>query len=371
MQTFKLVFFQGDGISNEVEAAVLPLLKEIQKQLQNTIKIQLARPAIGGLAYEQYGHPLPEQVLDACTKADAALLVAVGNPKYDSIARELRPEQAILGLRKALGLFSNFRPIQLQPELLHASTLKPEVIQGLDMLIVRELSGDVYFGQPRGIRKAVDGFVGAEEGFDTMRYSVPEVERIAHTAFKAAQMRHKKVCSVDKANVLETSQLWRQTVNKVALNYPDVELSHMYVDNAAMQLIKNPKFFDVLLTGNLFGDILSDQAAMLVGSIGMLPSASFNEQGYGLYEPCHGSAPDIAGQNKVNPLATILCIAMMVRYSLKQDDLAKKIELAVKRILKQHRTADIHVPGTKLVNTDTMAKLVTAELAQLAMVNFL
>ena len=296
--------------------------------------------------------------------ADAVLFGAVGDWKYDKLDRPLRPEQAILGLRKNLGLFANFRPAICYEQLVGASSLKPELIAGLDILIIRELTGDIYFGQPRGRRVATDGhFPGAEEAYDTMRYSKPEIERIAHVAFQAARKRSKKVTSVDKANVLETFQFWKDVVTEVGQQYPDVELQHMYVDNAAMQLVKAPKKFDVLFTGNLFGDILSDAAAMLTGSIGMLPSASLNDKKQGLYEPSHGSAPDIAGQNIANPLATILSAAMMLRFSLNQEEAAKRIEDAVQKVLAQGlRTPDIFSAGTKKVGTVEMGDAVVKAL---------
>jgi 3-isopropylmalate dehydrogenase len=298
--------------------------------------------------------------LKLAKEADAILFGAVGDWKYDTLARELRPEQAILGLRKHLSLFANLRPAICYPELTEASSLKPEIIAGLNILIVRELNGDIYFGAPKGIRTATDGlFPGTREGFDTMRYSEPEVERIAHVAFQAAQKRHKRLCSVDKSNVLETSQLWREVMTRIAKEYPDVELSHMYVDNAAMQLVKAPKAFDVVVTGNLFGDILSDEASMLTGSIGMLPSASLDKSNKGLYEPSHGSAPDIAGQGIANPLATILSAAMMLRYSLGKAEQADRIEAAVQKVLAQgYRTGDIKTAGCQLVGTKEMGEAV-------------
>jgi 3-isopropylmalate dehydrogenase len=288
----------------------------------------------------------------------------VGDWKYDKLERHLRPEQAILGLRKNMGLFANFRPAICYPQLTHASSLKPELVAGLDILIIRELTGDVYFGQPRGRRVSPDGeFKGAEEGFDTMRYTRPEIERIAHVAFQAARKRSKRVTSVDKANVLETFQFWKDVVTEVHAQYPDIELDHMYVDNAAMQLVKAPKKFDVLFTGNLFGDILSDAAAMLTGSIGMLPSASLNAKGQGLYEPSHGSAPDIAGKGVANPLATILSAAMMLRFSLNQEEAASRIERAVQSVLEQGlRTPDIFSEGTQKVGTAQMGEAVVAAL---------
>jgi 3-isopropylmalate dehydrogenase len=289
----------------------------------------------------------------------------VGDWQYDSLERHLRPEQAILGLRKNLGLFANFRPAICYEQLVHSSSLKPEVVAGLDILIIRELTGDIYFGQPRGRRIATDGhFPGAEEAFDTMRYSRPEIERIAHVAFQAAQKRNKRVTSVDKANVLETFQFWKDIMTEVGKQYPDVELDHMYIDNAAMQLLKAPKRFDVIVTGNMFGDILSDEAAMLTGSIGMLPSASLNAKNQGLYEPSHGSAPDIAGKGIANPLATILSAAMMLRFSLNQEAAAQRIEVAVQKVLQQgYRTGDIYSEGTIKVGTAEMGDAVVKALA--------
>ncbi|HPL80384.1 MAG TPA: 3-isopropylmalate dehydrogenase, partial [Burkholderiaceae bacterium] len=308
--------------------------------------------------------PLPESTLNLAKAADAVLFGAVGDWKYDKLDRPLRPEQAILGLRKNLGLFANFRPAICYEQLVSASSLKPELIAGLDILIIRELTGDIYFGQPRGRRTAVDGhFPGAEEAFDTMRYSKPEIERIAHVAFQAARKRNKKVTSVDKANVLETFQFWKDVVTEVHAQYPDVELEHMYVDNAAMQLVKKPKAFDVVVTGNMFGDILSDEASMLTGSIGMLPSASLNSRNQGLYEPSHGSAPDIAGKGIANPLATILSAAMMLRFSLNQEEAAQRIEAAVQKVLALGlRTPDIWSEGTTQVGTAQMGDAVVKAL---------
>jgi 3-isopropylmalate dehydrogenase len=306
---------------------------------------------VGGAGYEASGDPLPPATLALARQADAVLFGAVGDSRYDRLERAKRPEQAILGLRKELGLFANLRPAQVHPELAGASALKPEVVAGLDLLIVRELTGDIYFGQPRGIREVA----GGREGFDTMRYSEPEIRRIARVGFEAARKRSRRLCSVDKANVLETSQLWRDVVTQESKSFPDVELSHMYVDNCAMQLVRNPKQFDVIVTGNLFGDILSDEASMLTGSIGMLPSASLDERGKGLYEPIHGSAPDIAGKGVANPLATILSAALMLRYSLDQPAAAARIEDAVRKVLRDGlRTADIHTPGTRRVGTAEM-----------------
>ena len=324
------------------------------------LPLEFEEALVGGVAYAAFGHPLPAEVVELAKKSDAVLFGAVGDFKYDNLPRHLRPEQAILGLRKALGLFVNLRPAICYPELTAASSLKPELVSGLDLLLVRELTGDVYFGQPRGKRISPDGvFAGTEEGFDTMRYAVPEVERIAHVAFKAAMGRSKHLVSVDKANVLETSQVWRDTMIKVSKEYPEVTLEHMYVDNAAMQLVKAPKKIDVMVTGNLFGDILSDEAAMLTGSIGMLSSASLNESKFGLYEPSHGSAPDIAGKDIANPIATILSAAMMLRFSFDLDKEADAIEDAVRKVLAEgYRTVDIMDAGKKQVGTTEMGNLI-------------
>jgi len=305
------------------------------------------------------GHPYPEATQKLAREAEAVLLGAVGGPKWDSLARELRPERGLLGIRKDLGLFANLRPAILYPELANASSLKPEVVAGLDILIVRELTGDIYFGQPRGIREEN----GERVGFNTMIYSESEIRRIGKVAFEAARKRGKRVCSVDKMNVLECTQLWRDVMIEVAADYPDVELSHMLVDNAAMQLVRAPKQFDVMVTGNMFGDILSDEASMLTGSIGMLPSASLDASNKGLYEPSHGSAPDIAGKGVANPLATILSAAMMMRYTFDQEAAAQRIEMAVKRVLAQgYRTGDIYEPGTRRVGTREMGEAVIAAL---------
>ncbi len=354
----KIAVLAGDGIGLEIVAEAVKVLRALD------LKIEMEHALVGGVAYAAHGHPLPEATLALAKAADAVLFGAVGDWKYDNLERHLRPEQAILGLRKHLGLFANFRPAICYDELTHASTLKPEVVAGLDLLIIRELTGDIYFGQPRGRRLSPDGaFLGHPEAFDTMRYSQPEIERIAHVAFQAARKRAKKVLSVDKANVLETFQFWRDVVTQVHAQYPDVELEHMYVDNAAMQLVRAPKRFDVIVTGNMFGDILSDQAAMLTGSIGMLPSASLNDKNQGLYEPSHGSAPDIAGQGIANPLATILSAAMMLRFSLDQEVAAQRIEQAVKAVLKQGlRTADIDSAGMTRVGTQGMGDAVVAHL---------
>ncbi|WP_334155155.1 3-isopropylmalate dehydrogenase [Tepidimonas sp.] len=354
----KIAILPGDGIGPEIVAEAVKVLKAL------ALPLEMETAPVGGAAYEVAGHPLPPATLELAQQADAVLFGAVGDWKYDTLPRPLRPEQAILGLRKALGLFANFRPAICYPQLTHASSLKPELVAGLDILIIRELTGDIYFGQPRGRRSAPDGaFAGAEEAFDTMRYSRPEIERIARVAFEAARQRRRKVTSVDKANVLETFQFWKDVVTEVHRDYPDVELEHMYVDNAAMQLVKAPKKFDVLVTGNMFGDILSDEAAMLTGSIGMLPSASLNERGQGLYEPSHGSAPDIAGKGVANPLATILSAAMMLRFSLKQPEAADRIEAAVQKVLADGlRTADIASEGCTVVGTAAMGDAVVRAL---------
>ncbi len=355
----KIAVLPGDGIGTEIVAEAVKVLRALD------LKFEMEEALVGGAAYDAHGHPLPESTLKLAKAADAVLFGAVGDWKYDKLDRPLRPEQAILGLRKNLGLFANFRPAICYPQLVGASSLKPELVSGLDILIIRELTGDIYFGQPRGRRTASDGhFPGAEEAFDTMRYSKPEIERIAHVAFQAARKRNKKVTSVDKANVLETFQFWKDVVTEVHAQYPDVQLEHMYVDNAAMQLVKAPKSFDVLVTGNMFGDILSDEASMLTGSIGMLPSASLNAANQGLYEPSHGSAPDIAGKGVANPLATILSAAMMLRFSLGQAEAAARIEAAVQKVLAQGlRTADIYSEGTTRVGTREMGDAVVKALA--------
>jgi 3-isopropylmalate dehydrogenase len=363
----KIAILPGDGIGTEIVAEAVKVLTVLD------LKFETESALVGGAAYEAFGHPLPDATLKLAKEADAVLFGAVGDWKYDTLDRPLRPEQAILGLRKSLGLFANFRPAICYPQLVDASSLKRELVSGLDILIIRELTGDIYFGQPRGRRVAVDGhFPGSEEAFDTMRYSRPEIERIAHVAFQAARKRATergpdqgpgRVTSVDKANVLETFQLWKDVVTEIGLQYPDVALDHMYVDNAAMQLVKAPKKFDVVVTGNMFGDILSDAAAMLTGSIGMLPSASLNAKNQGLYEPSHGSAPDIAGKGVANPLATILSAAMMLRFSLNQNDAAARIEKAVDAVLSQGlRTPDIYSEGTTRVGTREMGDAVVKAL---------
>jgi 3-isopropylmalate dehydrogenase len=345
----KIAVLPGDGIGPEIIAQATQVLRKLK------LAIETKEASVGGAGYEASGDPLPSATLALAKEADAVLFGAVGDARYDALERAKRPEQAILGLRRELGLFANLRPAQVHPELAGASALKPEVVAGLDILIVRELTGDIYFGQPRGIRDVG----GTREGFDTMRYDEAEIRRIARVGFEAARKRSRRLCSVDKANVLETSQLWREVVTAEARAFPDVELTHMYVDNCAMQLVRNPKQFDVIVTGNLFGDILSDEASMLTGSIGMLPSASLDERGKGLYEPIHGSAPDIAGKGVANPLATILSAAMMLRYSLNQPGAADRIEDAVRKVLRAGlRTADIHTPGTRRVGTAEMGAAV-------------
>jgi len=355
----KIAVLPGDGIGTEIVAEAVKVLNALD------LKFEMETALVGGAAYDAHGHPLPEATLNLAKVSDAILFGAVGDWKYDTLDRPLRPEQAILGLRKNLGLFANLRPAICYKELVNASSLKPELIAGLDILIIRELTGDIYFGQPRGRRISPDGaFAGTEEAFDTMRYTRPEVERIARVAFEAARKRSKRVTSVDKANVLETFQFWKDIVTEVHKDYPDVALDHMYVDNAAMQLVKEPKRFDVVVTGNMFGDILSDEASMLTGSIGMLPSASLNASNQGLYEPSHGSAPDIAGKGVANPLATILSAAMMLRFSLNQEAAALRIEDAVKKVLALGlRTGDIYSEGTTQVGTAQMGDAVVKALS--------
>ena len=344
----------GDGIGSEIVAQAVKVLNRL------ALPLELQEAPVGGAGYDAAGDPLPEATLALARAADAILFGAVGGWKYDTLPRAKRPEQAILGLRKSLGLFANLRPAQVHQELVGASTLKPEVVAGLDVLIIRELTGDIYFGEPRGIATRADG---EREGVNTMRYRESEIRRIAHVAFKAARKRGRKLCSVDKANVLETTELWKQVVTETGKDYADVDLSHMYVDNCAMQLVRNPKQFDVIVTGNLFGDILSDEASMLTGSIGMLPSASLDADNKGLYEPIHGSAPDIAGKDLANPLATILSAAMMLRYSLDCAAAADRIEAAVKQVLGQgYRTADIYEQGSRKVGTQQMGAAVIAAL---------
>ncbi len=349
----KIAVLPGDGIGPEVIAQAIKVLNALAK---DGLKIEIEQAPIGGAAYDASGDPLPDATLKLARAADAVLMGAVGGIRYDTLPREVRPEQGLLRIRKELGVFANLRPAILYPELVNASTLKAEFVSGLDILIIRELTGDVYFGKPRG-RRTTNG--GEKEGFDTMMYSESEIARIAHIGFKVAMKRDKKLCSVDKANVLDTSMLWREVVSGIGKEYPQVALSHMLVDSAAMQLVRRPKQFDVILTGNLFGDILSDEASMLTGSIGMLPSASLDEKNKGLYEPIHGSAPDIAGKNLANPLATILSVAMMLRYTLGKESIAKRVEDAVKNVLQQgFRTGDIAASGEQIIGTNEMGDAV-------------
>ncbi|WP_432803943.1 3-isopropylmalate dehydrogenase [Chitinibacter mangrovi] len=353
----KVLILPGDGIGPEIVAQARKVLDVLKA---DGLDLELQEAPLGGAAYDQYGAPYPEFTQNLAREADAILLGAVGGPQYDKLDRPLRPERGLLAIRKDLNLFANLRPAILYPELANASTLKPEVVSGLDILIVRELTGDIYFGQPRGIRT---NEAGEREGFNTMLYAESEIRRIGHVAFQAAQKRGKKLCSVDKANVLETTEFWKEIMTDLAKEYPDVELSHMLVDNAAMQLVKAPKQFDVVVTGNIFGDILSDEASMLTGSIGMLPSASLDANNKGLYEPSHGSAPDIAGKDVANPLATILSVAMMLRYTFNNEAAAQRVENAVKKVLAQGlRTADIYEAGTTKVGCSAMGDAVVAAL---------
>jgi 3-isopropylmalate dehydrogenase len=353
----KIAILAGDGIGPEIVAQAV---KALQALARDGLKLELEEAPFGGAGVDTHGDPLPEPTLRLARAADAVLCGAVGGPKYDALPRPQRPEQGILRIRKELGLFANLRPALLFPELIGASSLKPEVVSGLDIMIVRELTGDIYFGEPRGRRTNARG---AREGYDTMHYSEPEIRRIAEVGFAAAMKRSRRLTSVDKENVLETSRLWREIVSDVGAKYPQVALTHMYVDNAAMQLVRAPKHFDVIVTGNLFGDILSDEASMLTGSIGMLPSASLDANSKGLYEPVHGSAPDIAGKDLANPLATILSSAMMLRYTFGQEAAARRIEGAVRKVLAAgYRTADIFEPGTKKVGTREMGDAVVAAL---------
>ena len=354
--TQNILLLPGDGIGPEIMAQAVRVLEKLKT---DGLDIAWDTALIGGCAVDATGVPLPQETLDKAEKAEAVLLAAVGGPQYDNLPREQRPERGLLAIRKAMNVFSNLRPAIVYPELVEASTLKPEVVSGLDIIIVRELVGDIYFGEPRGIEMRD----GERVGFNTMIYSESEIRRIAHSAFKTAQKRAKKLCSVDKMNVLECTQLWRDVVIEVSAEYPDVELSHMLVDNAAMQLVRNPKQFDVMVTGNIFGDILSDAASMLTGSIGMLPSASIDANGKGLYEPIHGSAPDIAGKNMANPLAMILSVAMMLRHSLNQVAAADRVDAAVKKVLAQgYRTGDIMTEGGTKVGTVEMGDAVLAGL---------
>jgi len=352
----KIAILAGDGIGPEIVAQAVRVLEALRS---DGLKLELERGLLGGCAVDAAGEPFPEATRRLVTEADAVILGAVGGPRYDALPRQLRPEQGLLGIRKALNLFANLRPAVLYPELADASTLKPEVVSGLDILIVRELTGDIYFGEPRGIELRN----GQRIGYNTMIYSEAEIRRIARVAFQAARKRSRRLCSVDKMNVLESTQLWRDVVAETAGEYPDVELSHMLVDNAAMQLVRNPRQFDVVVTGNMFGDILSDEASMLTGSIGMLPSASLDERNKGLYEPIHGSAPDIAGKDMANPLATVLSVAMMLRYTFDLEEEASRIERAVKKVLAdEYRTADIYEPGKMRIGTAAMGDAVLASL---------
>lgn len=354
--TKKILVLPGDGIGPEIIAEAEKVLRRLQSD--HCLAVEVQHALIGGSAIDATGHPLPDETLEMAKEADAVLLGAVGGPKWESRDISGRPEKGLLGIRSELGLFANLRPAILFPQLADASTLKPEIVSGLDIMIVRELTGGIYFGQPRGIRILENG---ERQGFNTLVYKESEIERIGHTAFRIAMKRNKRVCSVDKANVLECTELWREVMTDVAGQYPEVQLTHMYVDNAAMQLVRRPGQFDVMVTTNMFGDILSDCAAMLTGSIGMLPSASLDEDGKGMYEPIHGSAPDIAGQGIANPIATILSLAMLLRYSFNEPDCAERIEAAVKRVLDDGlRTADIHTPGTGKVTTEEMGNAIAA-----------
>lgn len=360
--TKHILILPGDGIGPDITEQAVKVLETCRDKFG--LDLSWEEGLVGGSAYDVHGEPLPEVTLNKAKAADALVLGAVGGPKWDKLEDiSKRPEQGLLGLRKQLGLFGNLRPAILYPQLAEASTLKPEVVSGLDIMIVRELTGGIYFGQPRGIRTLENG---EREGFNTYVYSESEIRRIARVAFDLAMKRNKRLCSVDKANVLEVTMLWREIVEEVGKDYPEVELSHMYVDNAAMQLVRAPKQFDVVVTGNMFGDILSDAAAMLTGSIGMLPSASLDANAKGMYEPCHGSAPDIAGQDLANPLACILSIAMMLRYSFNYGEVADKIETAVSQVLDQGlRTADIYSAGMQKVGTQAMGAAVVAALENL------
>ncbi|PVZ68874.1 3-isopropylmalate dehydrogenase [Pelagibaculum spongiae] len=350
----KVLILPGDGIGPEIVAEAVRVLDAVNQKLD--LGIETEQGLVGGIAIDAEGSPLPESTMEKARRADAILLGAVGGPKWESLPMVQRPEKGLLGLRSQLELFSNLRPAILYPQLADASSLKPEIVAGLDLMIIRELTGGIYFGQPRGVRQLEDG---QRQGYNTYVYSESEIERIARSAFDTAMRRDKRLCSVDKANVLEVTELWREVVERVSADYPEVELSHMYVDNAAMQLVRNPRQFDVMVTGNMFGDILSDCAAMLTGSIGMLPSASLNAKGQGMYEPIHGSAPDIAGKGIANPLATILSVSMMLRYSLNQPEAAQLIDQAVGRVLDQGlRTADIMSEGAQQVSTQQMGDAV-------------
>jgi len=353
----KILILPGDGIGKEIVAQAIKVINSLNDN--NDMGMSLEDGLIGGAAYDETGSPLPDETIKLAKNCDSILLGAVGGPKWESLERNLRPERGLLGIRSELDLFSNLRPAILYPQLANASSLKSEIVSGLDLMIVRELVGGIYFGKPRGI-EIKDG---ERFGINSATYYESEIARIGHSAFQIAQKRGKRVCSVDKANVLEVCELWREVMEEVSKDYPDVTLSHLYVDNAAMQLVKDPKQFDVIVTSNLFGDVLSDCAAMLTGSIGMLPSASLNKNNYGMYEPIHGSAPDISGKDIANPLATILSVSMMLRYSLNQEELAKKIDIAVIKVLdKGYRTADIAFEGDKIVGTMEMGDLIVEAL---------
>jgi 3-isopropylmalate dehydrogenase len=353
----KIAVLPGDGIGPEI---VVQAVKVLDALRSDGLKIEMEHAHIGGAGYDAAKDPLPDATLKLSKESDAVLLGAVGGYQYDTLPRPMRPEQGLLRIRKGLGLFANLRPAMVYPELVNASTLRADIVSGLDIMILRELTGDIYFGQPRGIRTLESG---ERQGFDTMHYSESEIRRVAHVGFQIAMKRSKKLCSVDKANVLDTSMFWREIVTEVAKEYPEVATSHMYVDNAAMQLVRAPKQFDVILTGNIFGDILSDEASMLTGSIGMLPSASLDANNKGLYEPCHGSAPDIAGKDIANPLATILSVAMMMQYTFGRADIAQRIEGAVRKVLQQGlRTGDIYEDGKQKVGCAAMGDAVVASL---------
>ena len=353
MKNYKITVLGGDGIGPDVTNEAVKVLDAIGSKFDMSFEYKFA--LIGGCAYEKFGVPLPDETLDAAKNSDAVLLGAVGDWKYDTLPPAVRPEKALLGIRKGLNLFANLRPAVVFPELASSSTLKPEIVSGVDIVIVRELTGDVYFGEPKGVEVQN----GKRVGFNNMIYNEDEIRRIAKIAFETAMVRNKKLCSVDKANVLDVSRLWREVVLEVAKDYPEVELSHLYVDNAAMQLIRDPKQFDVIVTGNIFGDILSDEASMLTGSLGMLPSASLSADGPGMFEPIHGSAPDLKGKNVANPIATILSAGMLLKYGLKNDEANDAIENAVKTVLKDgYRTADIMSDGCKLVGTSEMGELI-------------
>ncbi|MEO0408755.1 MAG: 3-isopropylmalate dehydrogenase [Cyanobacteria bacterium P01_A01_bin.135] len=357
MTHYQITLLPGDGIGPEIMAVAVDVLKAVGGQ--HDIAFDFTTVPIGGAAIDAAGHPLPEDSLEACRQSDAVLLAAIGGPKWDSLPNHLRPERGLLGLRAGLNLFANLRPAQILPQLIDASTLKREVVEGVDIMVVRELTGGIYFGEPKGIFESEMG----QRGVNTMAYTTGEIDRIGRVAFETAQKRQGRLCSVDKANVLEVSQLWRDRITTMAADYPDVELSHLYVDNAAMQLVRAPKQFDTVVTGNLFGDILSDAAAMLTGSIGMLPSASLGAEGPGVFEPVHGSAPDIAGQDKANPMAQVLSAAMLLRYGLNEPQAADQIEAAVQRVLDQgDRTGDIMSPGMNLLGCKAMGEALLAAL---------